>query len=112
VGVEVTEVHDGREAVDVAQRLPFDVILMDLRMPGLDGRAATAAIRLKPGPNQHMPILAFSADGIMDLSAPQNACFQGIVLKPTTPGDLFRALLRALGDEPAIEEEDRLVAAS
>jgi PAS domain S-box-containing protein len=112
VGVEVTEVHDGREAVDIAQRLPFDVILMDLRMPGLDGRAATAAIRRLPGPNQHMPVLAFSADGIMDLSAPQNLCFQGVVLKPTSPADLFRALLRAMTDAPALEEGEPHAAAS
>jgi PAS domain S-box-containing protein len=103
-GVEVTEAQDGREAVEVAQRMPLDAILMDLRMPGLDGRAATAAIRQQPGPNQHMPILAFSADGIMDLTAPQNLCFQGVVLKPTSPSDLFRALLRALADEPAQDE--------
>jgi PAS domain S-box-containing protein len=104
VGAEVTEVHDGTEAVEVAQRIPFDAILMDLRMPGLDGRAATAAIRREPGPNQHMPVLAFSADGIMDLAAPQNLCFQGVVLKPTAPADLFRALLRVLADEPALAE--------
>jgi PAS domain S-box-containing protein len=104
VGAEVTEVHDGAEAVDIAQRLPFDLILMDLRMPGLDGRSATAAIRREAGPNQHMPVLAFSADGIMDLAAPQNQCFQGVVLKPTSPADLFRALLRALADEPVLAE--------
>ncbi len=104
VGVEVSEAHDGREAVEVAQRLPLDAILMDLRMPGLDGRAATAAIRREPGPNQHMPVLAFSADGIMDLSAPENQCFQGVVLKPTSPSDLFRALLRVMNDEPVVEE--------
>jgi PAS domain S-box-containing protein len=104
VGAEVTEVHDGTEAVEIAQRVPFDIILMDLRMPGLDGRSATAAIRREPGPNQHMPVLAFSADGIMDLAAPQNLCFQGVVLKPTSPADLFRALLRALAAEPALAE--------
>ena len=112
VGVEVSEVHDGREAVDVARRLPFDAILMDLRMPGLDGRAATAAIRREPGPNQHMPILAFSADGVMDLSAPQNACFQGVVLKPTSPPDLFKALLRAMDEEPVVAEGTLYAAAS
>ena len=111
-GVEVTEAHNGREAVEVAQRLPLDAILMDLRMPGLDGRAARAAIRTQPGPNQHMPILAFSADGIMDLDAPQNACFQGVVLKPTSPGDLFRALLRVLAEEPAQDEGTPYAAAS
>jgi PAS domain S-box-containing protein len=112
VGVEVSEVHDGREAVEIAQRLPLDAILMDLRMPGLDGRAATAAIRRLPGPNQHMPVLAFSADGIMDLSAPENLCFQGVVLKPTSPADLFRALLRVMDDGSAVDEGTPYAAAS
>jgi PAS domain S-box-containing protein len=112
VGAEVSEVADGREAVDVAGRLPFDAILMDLRMPGLDGRAATAAIRREPGPNRHMPILAFSADGSMDLTAPENADFQGVVRKPTTPTDLLRALSRAIDDEAALTERTPHVTAS
>src|SRR5439155_277938 len=44
-GVEVTEALDGREAVELAGRLPVDVILMDMRMPRLDGRAAAMEIR-------------------------------------------------------------------
>ena len=104
VGIEVSEVADGLEAIEVAGQAPFDAILMDLRMPGLDGRAATNAIRRKPGPNQHMPILAFSADGAMDLTAPENAGFQGVVRKPTTPADLLKALSRAIEDEPALTQ--------
>ena len=49
-GVEVSEAQGGREAVEIAQSLPFDVILMDLRMPDLDGEAAVAAIAARPGP--------------------------------------------------------------
>jgi PAS domain S-box-containing protein len=95
-GVEVSQASGGQEAVDMAQRLPFDAILMDLRMPGLDGRGALAAIRRTPGPNQQMPILAFSADGQMDAAQARAAGFQGQVRKPTSPAEMLRALDRAV----------------
>ena len=96
VGIEVSEACDGREAVDVATSLPFDAILMDLRMPRMDGAAALAAIRQAPGPNQNMPVLAFSADGMMDLNEAVSRGFQGQVRKPTTPAELLRAVLQAI----------------
>ena len=61
-GVVVTDAASGQEAVDLAARQPFDVILMDIRMPDLDGPAATRAIRSGDGPNDMTPILAFTAE--------------------------------------------------
>jgi PAS domain S-box-containing protein len=59
---EVTEACDGQEAVEVADAQRFDVILMDLQMPRLDGAAAARAIRVKSALNQATPILAITAD--------------------------------------------------
>jgi PAS domain S-box-containing protein len=59
---EVTEARDGQEAVEVADSQRFDVILMDLQMPRLDGAAAARAIRVKSALNQATPILAITAD--------------------------------------------------
>jgi PAS domain S-box-containing protein len=101
VGAEVSEAGGGLEALEIVRSLPFDAILMDLRMPDLDGRAALAAIRREPGPNQHMPILAFSADATMGPGGAAFAGFQGVVRKPISPADLLHALLRALDDEAA-----------
>jgi PAS domain S-box-containing protein len=61
-GVIVTEAGSGQEAVDQAASSPFDLILMDIRMPGLDGPGATRAIRQAEGPNCTTPILAFTAE--------------------------------------------------
>ncbi|MBS0361519.1 MAG: response regulator, partial [Proteobacteria bacterium] len=104
VGIEVSEASDGREAVEVAMSLPFDAILMDLRMPRMDGAAALAAIRQAPGPNQHMPVLAFSADGAMDLNEVLQRGFQGQVRKPTTPAELLRAVLEAMETFVVVEQ--------
>ena len=79
-GVEVSEAADGLEAVEAASRAPFDAILMDLRMPGQDGHAALAAIRSRPGPNQHMPIVAFlGRRHARPPPEPRAAGFQGVV---------------------------------
>ena len=60
-GCSVTEAENGLEAVAAAQAAPYDIILMDLRMPGLDGASAVRAIRQGQGLNAAIPILAFSA---------------------------------------------------
>ncbi|MDB5423114.1 MAG: sensor histidine kinase/response regulator [Phenylobacterium sp.] len=112
-GVEVSEAANGAEALRLAQRAPLDVILMDMRMPGMDGRAALAAIRATPGPNQDMPILAFSADNIGD--APDMADlseFQGRVIKPIVPSAMLAAIAGAVGDDPAFAMEGEDAAAA
>jgi PAS domain S-box-containing protein len=95
-GVEVSEAYDGADAVRFAVSLPFDLILLDLRMPGMDGRAALAEIRQRPGPNQDIPILAFSADG----GGADGLCgFQGQVSKPIQPQVMLAAIGQAVGDD-------------
>jgi CheY-like chemotaxis protein len=59
-GHEVEVAGDGHAAVEKATRNSFDVILMDLQMPGMDGIEATAAIRALPGRRQ-TPIIALTA---------------------------------------------------
>ena len=63
-GHAVEVAADGIEAVELAQRGHFDVILMDLQMPGMDGIEATAAIRALPG-TQHTPIVALTAHSMV-----------------------------------------------
>ena len=53
---------DGQEAVILAERRPFDVILMDIQMPVMNGEDATEAIRAGAGPNRRTPIIALTAN--------------------------------------------------
>ena len=88
---EVVEARDGQQAVEAARAQAFDLILMDIRMPVLDGLDATRLIRAEPGPNQSAPILAFSADMDFQLSD----IFDGLVRKPITAAQLIQAVAGA-----------------
>jgi PAS domain S-box-containing protein len=60
----VTEAHNGAEAVEIAQDIRFDLILMDISMPVLDGRGATRAIRAGQGVNAKTAIVALTANAM------------------------------------------------
>jgi signal transduction histidine kinase/CheY-like chemotaxis protein len=87
--VELAEAAGGREAVAAAMKAPFDVILMDLQMPGMDGLAATAAIRAAAGPNRATPILAISANVLPEqVAACRRAGMADHIAKPINPTEL------------------------
>jgi CheY-like chemotaxis protein len=66
VGHRVSEAASGAEAIEAASARPFDLILMDVQMPGMDGLAATRSIHQGGGPNAATPILALSANVMAD----------------------------------------------
>jgi len=103
LGVEVTDVESGHAALLEAETAPFDIILLDIRMPGLSGPETLVRLKALPGPNRNIPILAFSADA--DLAdGDLNEGFDDLILKPVSPRDLITAMLKwAPGAEP---EED------
>jgi signal transduction histidine kinase/CheY-like chemotaxis protein len=102
---EITEAPDGQAAVGLAALQPFDVILMDLRMPKLDGFGAVAAIRSEPGLNRTTPILAFTADAerLFD-SRLEDVGFNGAVAKPLDPRLLIASIATAMADAEAHHE--------
>jgi PAS domain S-box-containing protein len=102
LGARVTDAAGGPEALALLAAHPVDVVLMDLRMPGMDGRAALAALRSAPGRNQATPVLAFTADADMDDGAGLEA-FDGVVRKPIDPSELT-ARLAAARHDPAGQE--------
>ncbi len=67
-GHSVEEASGGGEAVSAALRAPFDLILMDLQMPGMDGFTAARAIRAGASPNARTPIVALSANVLPRMS--------------------------------------------
>ena len=88
-GHDITEAAGGVEAVEIAHRTPFDLILMDLQMPGMDGLAATRAIRATAELNHRTPILAFSANVLSEhLAACRAAGMNDHIAKPISLADL------------------------
>lgn len=64
LGHHVDLAADGAEAVEAVRRIPYDLVLMDVQMPGMDGYQATGAIRSLPEPTSRMPIVAMTAGAI------------------------------------------------
>ena len=96
VGLVVQVAVDGQEAVELAQREPFDLILMDMQMPNLDGLQATEQIRRLPV-GQHLPILAMTANAFAEDKAHCLAAgMNDFISKPVSPKVLFETLLRWL----------------
>ena len=99
LGHAVTVAANGREALAFLDQRDFDLVLMDVQMPEMDGFEATAAIRVKEsGTRRHIPIVAMTAHA---LKGDEQRCLQagmdGYVPKPITPAALYRAIEAACG---------------
>jgi CheY-like chemotaxis protein len=90
---------DGVEAVEAARTGRFDLILMDIKMPRMDGVAAARAIRAMPGRVATVPIIALTANADPEDAAGYIAAgMNGVVEKPMKPENLLRALQSALAE--------------
>ena len=90
LGVEVHEADGGQAGVEAAAVTRFDLILMDVRMPGVDGLEATRAIRADCPNNRLTPILALTADVQPENAAACRAAGMDDVLpKPIVPAQLL-----------------------
>ncbi|HET6972072.1 MAG TPA: ATP-binding protein, partial [Phenylobacterium sp.] len=108
-GAEVEDADSAEAGLERLALAPHDVVLMDLRMPGLDGHGALKRLRETPGPNQHIPVLAFTADA--DLAGEGDlAGFDDLVRKPIQPLAMYLAIGRALVWTPQAPEESAHVA--
>ncbi len=95
--VQVDVVGDGLEAVDAAATFRYDVICMDMRMPEMDGLAATRLIRKRGGLLADVPIIALTANAFPeDVRACMDAGMNLFVAKPVDRPRLLGALMTAL----------------
>jgi CheY-like chemotaxis protein len=100
-GHTVTEAQNGRIAVDLAEVHRFDLILMDISMPVMDGRSATRAIRAGKGASSNTPIVALTANAMAEeqqafLSVGMNE----ILTKPLTREGLLRVISKHIASDP------------
>ncbi|MFM2120105.1 MAG: Signal transduction histidine-protein kinase BarA, partial [Pseudomonadota bacterium] len=90
-------VEDGAQVVAQVQAEPYDLVLMDIQMPGMDGVAAARAIRALPLPLGAIPIVALTANAMIeDRSSYLAAGMNDYVSKPVSAGRLAQALGRAV----------------
>ncbi|MFZ7092921.1 response regulator [Primorskyibacter sp. 2E233] len=100
-GHHVTEAFDGVEGVETAEAKAFDIILMDISMPGMDGLTATRNIRNGGGPNAKTPMIATTAHALPDeLEAFCRAGMCEALVKPISR-DALRGVLHAAINEAA-----------
>jgi DNA-binding NarL/FixJ family response regulator len=93
----VGEAEDGQAAIEAVRRHRPDVVLMDIRMPRLDGLAATAALRAGHNPPAVIVLTTFDTDEAVFRALEGGAI--GFLLKDTPPVELLRAVrLAAAGD--------------
>jgi PAS domain S-box-containing protein len=109
-GCDVTEAHDGEAGVALSAERRFDIILMDISMPRLDGVSATRAIREGGGPNAATPVIALTAHALpVDRQRFREAGMTDVVIKPLMQDDLRRALAPHLATKPDKALKDRPV---
>ena len=114
-GHRVDQVASGVEALQMVQTAPYDLLLVDVMMPEMDGLECTRRIRALPGEERNIPIVAMTANVF---SHHREACraagMDDFLGKPFTPAQLIRVIDRALagtlrqvgeGDGPNIDED-------
>ena len=116
-GLEVAVANNGREAVDAVGKAEYDLVLMDIQMPEMDGFQATAEIR-KDARFRDLPILAMTTQALVgDREKSLAAGMNDHVTKPIDPDQLFATLAKWLGNSktkppragaPLVDEEGRL----
>jgi signal transduction histidine kinase/CheY-like chemotaxis protein len=97
LGHSVTKAAGGAEALEMLAREPFDIVLMDIHMPGMSGVEALKQLRISNGPNRAAPVIALTADvtsggrdSFMELGFDEHAS------KPIQVEALIEAMARAL----------------
>ncbi len=105
-GHKVYQAHDGSEGVRMSEAEHYDLILMDISMPVMDGRAATRAIREGSGRSAHTPIIALTANAMAEeqeafISDGMNA----VLTKPLSRDALDKVIKHWVQDAPPVQAD-------
>ena len=92
-GVEMDEAEDALAGLAMIDAHDYDLVLMDLRMPGMDGLTAIRAIRARSDAKAQLPVIVVTADGGASLDADcQAAGADDVLRKPINLATLFEAI--------------------
>jgi CheY-like chemotaxis protein len=96
-GCDMETANHGLEAIEMASKTGYDIILLDLRMPEMDGFKAAAEIRKSDCLNSRTPIIAVTGDISGKIKkAILNSGFSGFIVKPIDPGKLYELIIRSI----------------
>ncbi|MGK6324211.1 response regulator [Sphingomonas sp. DT-51] len=105
-GVAMVEAESAEVGLELIERDDFDVILVDLRMPGMDGVTAIRHIRARGDAKARLPIIVVTADTAIDL---RQRCLEAgaddVIFKPVAMDALFDAMGRLLAED----DDDELI---
>ena len=106
VGTDMEEAADAETGLAMLDERPYDIVLMDLRMPGMDGLTAIELLRGREGRNRDVPVIVVTADTAPDL---RERCLaigaDEVIVKPVAMG----ALLEAIGRLSSRAAEDDFI---
>lgn len=106
LGIVPQTACSAEEALHRLESEVFDLVLMDVYMPDMDGREATRILRDRTGPNSDVPVIAITASATeRDWAACREAGMTGHVAKPIEPARLYAAMEEALTGQPAREAQ-------
>lgn len=95
VGANMAEAEDAETGLRMIDESDYDIVLMDLRMPGMDGITAIGHIRAMAAPKSRLPVIVVTADTAVDL---RERCIAAgaddVILKPVAMGALLNAMGR------------------
>lgn len=96
-GVEMSEAENAETGLRMVDETGYDLVLMDLRMPGMDGLTAIRHIRARPDAKSGLPIIVVTADTAVDL---RDECMESgandLLLKPVAMNSLFDTIGRII----------------
>ncbi|MDR3553745.1 MAG: PAS domain S-box protein [Syntrophobacteraceae bacterium] len=102
LGLTADAVANGREAIQALQAVPYDLVIMDVQMPGMDGLEATREIRARVSAYRRIPIIAMTAHAMQgDRARCLQAGMNDYLSKPVSPRELVEALEKWLPKESA-----------
>ncbi|GEM70649.1 hypothetical protein SAQ01S_04150 [Sphingomonas aquatilis NBRC 16722] len=100
-GVGMVEAENAEAGLAAIEAETFDMLLIDLRMPGMDGITAIGHIRARPDDKANVPIIVITADTALDL---RERCLAAganeVLFKPVAMDALFEAMGRILAQDP------------
>ena len=97
--LQITEAHNGAQAIEIFQEKKFDILLVDLEMPEKDGYSVLQEVRRI---NASIPVIAFTASSFENMAIHlKEKGFTDYVQKPFKPEELHSKLLKFIRNKPA-----------